>query len=144
MNLFGMLDLSGSALTAERQRAEIATANMANAETTKTEEGGPYVRQLALFRAIRNRGFGNALHDAMAPYSRGVRVAAIVSDNTTPVRRYEPGHPDADSQGYVSFPAINPVEEMTDLMSAVRAYQMNIAAVQSSKNMIQQSLDILR
>jgi len=76
--------------------------------------------------------------------ARGVRVDQVVSDPAPPLQRYQPGHPDADAKGYVAYPAINPVEEMIDLLGAVRSYELNAAAVQATKNMIQQSLDILR
>jgi len=146
MNLFGMLEVSGSALSAERWRAEVVSANMANAETTHTPEGGPYRRQLVVFRAhpLRMR-FPLMLAGLHAGVSRpeGVSVEQVVADMSPLPRRYEPGHPDADSAGYVTYPNVNPVMEMTDLLSAVRAYQLNAAAVQAAKNMIQESLQIL-
>jgi flagellar basal-body rod protein FlgC len=144
MNLFGVLELSGSALGAERLRAEVVASNMANAETTRTAEGGPFRRKLVVFRAQRLPQFPMMLagFDSMA--SRGVRVERVITDPTPPILRYQPGHPDADAKGYVAYPAIDPVEEMTDLMGAVRAYELNAAAVQSAKSMIQQALDILR
>lgn len=144
MNLFGVLELSGSALGAERQRAEVVASNMANAETTRTAEGGPYQRRLVIFRSRRFPQFPLALAAFAAPSAQGVRISQVVADPSAPVHRFQPGHPDADAQGYVAYPAINPVEEMTDLLGAVRAYELNAAAVQSAKNMIQQSLDILR
>lgn len=144
MDLFSILDLSGRALTAQRQRAEVVTANMANAETTRTPEGGPYVRKHVLFQTDAPGTFGASMNSAIERNVRGVHVAAVVPDSTPAVRRFDPGHPDADAQGYVSFPAINPVEEMVDLMSAVRSYQLNTAAVQATKSMIQQSLEILK
>ena len=143
MNLFGMLEVSGSALAAERWRAEVVSANMANAETTRTPQGGAYRRQLVVFRArpmVRFPMLLAALHPAAAG---GVRVDRVIADASPLPRRYEPGHPDADAQGYVTYPNVNPVMEMTDLLSAVRAYQLNAAAVQAAKNMIQQSLQIL-
>jgi flagellar basal-body rod protein FlgC len=144
MDLFSILDLSGRALTAQRQRAEVVTANMANAETTRTPEGGPYVRKHVVFQTDTPGGFGSVLQSAFERDVRGVHVSAVVPDATPAVKRFDPGHPDADAEGYVSFPAINPVEEMVDLMSAVRSYQLNTAAVQGTKSMIQQSLEILR
>ena len=145
MDLFSVLDMSGRALTAERQRAEIATANLANAETTRTPEGGPYVRKHVMFQTdAAPTAFGMSLDAAVERNVRGVHVQAVVPDTTPAVRRFDPGHPDADANGYVSFPAINPVEEMVDLMGAVRSYQINTAAVQATKSMIQQSLDILK
>lgn len=148
MNLFGMLEVSGSALAAERWRAEVVSANMANAETTRTPQGGAYRRQLVVFRALPGPRFPMmlaALHPGSPPRGpqEGVRVDRVVADASPLPRRYEPGHPDADAAGYVTYPNVNPVMEMTDLLSAVRAYQLNAAAVQAAKNMIQQSLQIL-
>jgi len=143
MNLFGMLEVSGSALAAERWRAEVVSANMANAETTRTPQGGAYRRQLVVFRARPLARFPlllTALHQGTQP---GVEVERVVADASPLPRRYEPGHPDADAAGYVTYPNVNPVMEMTDLLSAVRAYQLNASAVQAAKNMIQQSLQIL-
>jgi len=144
MNLFGMLELSGSALGAERQRAEVVASNMANAQTTRTVAGGPYRRQLVVFQAQRLPRFSLALAGLHHETSSAVRVAAVVGDIRPPVLRFEPGHPDADAQGYVAYPQVDPIEEMTDLLGAVRAYELNASAVQAAKSMIQQSLDLLR
>jgi flagellar basal-body rod protein FlgC len=144
VNLFGMLAVSGSALTAERQRAEVVTSNMANMETTRTPEGGPYRRQLVVFRARRMPQFPALLAGFGNTASRGVRVDAVIADAKPAIERYQPGHPDADARGYVAYPAVDPVEETADLMSAVRAYELNASAVQSTKTMIQESLDLLR
>jgi len=143
MNLFQMLEVSGSALAAERWRAEVVSANMANAETTRTPQGGPYRRQLVVFRARSLPRFPMLLASLHSSAAEGVRLDRIVSDPSPLPRRYEPGHPDADRSGYVTYPNVNPVMEMTDLLSAVRAYQLNAAAVQAAKNMIQQSLQLL-
>jgi flagellar basal-body rod protein FlgC len=134
MNIFGILQVSGSALTAERRRAEVVAANMANAETTRTPEGGPYRRHQVVFRSVL-MGQGPA---------QGVEIEEVVNDPSAPVLRFEPSHPDANAQGYVEYPAINPVEEMVDLMGAMRAYELNASAVNASKQMIQQSLELLR
>jgi flagellar basal-body rod protein FlgC len=145
MNLFGMLELSGSALGAERQRAEVVASNMANVQTTRTPGGGPYRRQLVIFQAQRAPRFALALAGGLErEHSSAVRVAAVVPDQRPPVMRFEPGHPDADPQGYVAYPQVDPIEEMTDLLGAVRAYELNASAVQATKNMIAQSLDLLR
>ena len=144
MNLFGMLELSGSALGAERQRAEVVASNMANAQTTRTAAAGPYRRQLVVFQAQRVPRFQFALAGVQRETSSAVRIAAVLNDARPPVLRFEPGHPDADKQGYVAYPQVDPVEEMTDLLGAVRAYELNASAVQATKNMIQQSLDLLR
>ena len=146
MNLFGVLDISGSALLAERQRAEVVTSNLANAETTHTQDGGPYKRVHVVFGAhrIETHGFQATLASLSDMHSEGVRVERVVEDGAPPIRRFEPGHPDADADGYVACPAINPVEEMVNLMGAARSYQLNASAVQSTKNMIQASIDILK
>ncbi len=144
MNLFGMLEVSGSALGAERWRAEVVAANMANAETTRTAQGGAYRRQMLLFRAQPMPRFPLLLAGLRrAAPDGGVRAERVVADMSPMPRRYEPGHPDADATGYVTYPNVNPVMEMADLLSAVRAYQLNAAAVQAAKSMIQQSLQIL-
>lgn len=146
MNLFGMLDISGSALDAERQRAEVVTSNMANAETTHTPQGGPYQRLMVVFgtRKPSTPPFARTFNGLNKEYARGVRVESVVADTSPPLQRFEPSHPDADQQGYVSYPVINPVEEMANLMEAARAYQLNVAAIQATKGMISASLDILR
>lgn len=143
MNLFGMLEVSGSALAAERWRAEVVSANMANAETTRSLQGGAYRRQLVVFRARPAPQFPLMLARLRHMPEEGVEVERVVADTSPMPRRYEPGHPDADLDGYVTYPNVNPVMEMTDLLSAVRAYQLNASAVQAAKNMIQQSLQIL-
>lgn len=147
MGLFDMLSVSASALAAERQRAEVTAANLANAETTHTEAGGPYVRKEVVFSATNNSPFQSVFHRignfAQAP-GGAVELSQVIDDKTPPVMRYEPGNPDANKEGYVAYPAINPVTEMVDLMGAVRAYQMNASAVTAAKQMIQQSIDILK
>jgi flagellar basal-body rod protein FlgC len=144
MNLFGMLEVSGSALGAERWRAEVVAANMANAETTHSAAGGAYRRQLLVFRAQPMPRFPLLLAGLRkATPDGGVRVERVMADTTPLPSRYEPGHPDADAAGYVTYPNVNPAMEMADLLSAVRAYQLNAAAVQAAKGMIQQSLQIL-
>ena len=160
MNLFGVLEIAGSALGAERLRAEVVASNMANIETTRTAAGGPYRRRLTVFRTENlpgvplqlaslgpgvGSGFGPAWREAFGSTAgRGVRIDRVVTDTAPPFLRYQPGHPDADAKGYVAYPAINPAEEMTDLMGAVRAYELNTSSVQAAKQMIQQSIDILR
>jgi flagellar basal-body rod protein FlgC len=147
MSIFSALEVSGSALSAERQRAEVVAANMANAETTRTPEGGPYHRKEVVFASSGNMPFRMMLAD----YNRfgsgaqpAVRVQQVVDDPTPPVMRYEPGHPDADKDGYVAYPAINPTQEMVDLMGAVRSYQLNASAVTATKQMIQESMSLLK
>jgi flagellar basal-body rod protein FlgC len=147
MNLFDSLAISGSALSAERQRSEIIAANMANAETTHTEAGGPYRRREVVFRSGGDSLFKLALSNTgngSAPPAGSVQISEVVDDPTPAVLRYEPGHPDANKDGYVAYPAINPVMEMVDLMGSVRAYQLNASAVAAAKQMIQQTIDILK
>lgn len=146
MGIFDMMSISASALSAERQRAEITSANLANAETTHTDGGGPYIRKEAVFSTSSSSPFQSVLNRAghLASPSGTVQISAVVDDPTPPVKRYEPGSPDADKDGYVAYPAINPMTEMVDLMGAVRAYQLNASAVGAAKQMIQQSIDILK
>jgi flagellar basal-body rod protein FlgC len=147
MNLFDSLTISGSALAAERQRSEVIAANMANAETTHTEAGGPYRRREVVFQSAGASAFRLALANtgnSSGPVTGSVQISEVVDDPTPPVLRYEPGHPDANKDGYVAYPAINPVMEMVDLMSSVRAYQLNASAVAAAKQMIQQYVDILK
>jgi flagellar basal-body rod protein FlgC len=147
MNLFNSLAISGSALSAERQRSEITAANMANAETTHTEAGGPFRRREVVFRSSGNSSFRLALastSSSSGPIPGSVQISEVVDDPTPPVMRYEPGNSDANKDGYVAYPAINPVTEMVDLMSSVRSYQLNASAVAAAKQMIQQSIDILK
>lgn len=146
MSLFDMMNISASALSAERQRAEITSANMANAETTHTDQGGPYVRKEVVFSANNASPFRTVINrlGRNQPAAGSVRLAEVVDDSTPAVQRYEPGNPDADKNGYVAYPAINPVSEMVDLMGAVRSYQLNASAVSAAKQMIQESLDILK
>ena len=147
MSMFSALEISGSAMEAQRQRAEVTAANMANAETTRTPNGGPYHRKQVVFQSSGNTGFQMMLagfRRIMGREKPAVRVAKVIDDPTPNVMRYEPGHPDADKNGYVAYPAINPIAEMVDLMGAVRSYQLNAAAVSATKQMIQGSMDILK
>jgi flagellar basal-body rod protein FlgC len=147
MNMFSTLEISGSALSAERQRAEVVAANMANAETTHTAKGGPYRRKEVVFATTLNLPFRMMLADLRSTPDRGVpavRVQRVVDDPTPPLMRYDPGHPDANKEGYVAYPAINPVQEMVDLMGAVRSYQLNASAITATKQMIEQSINLLK
>jgi flagellar basal-body rod protein FlgC len=159
MNLFAVMEVSGSAMKAERIRAEVVAANMANAETTRTADGTPYRRQHVVFSQAQPESFSSMMgsqgiqqmtpvlsSDTSAARSvpGGVDVSAVVSDPAAVQRRYDPQHPDADKDGYVAFPDINPLTEMVDLMGATRAYGLNSSAVQATKSMISSSLDILK
>jgi flagellar basal-body rod protein FlgC len=169
MNMFGVMETSGSAMQAERMRAEVVAANMANAETTRTASGGPYHRQQVVFAADRGDprfldslttasgmtesgssgvipavGIGLGGTGDAGPVAPGVRIAGVVEDPSPPLKRYDPGHPDAGPDGYVSYPDINPLTEMVDLMGATRAYGLNGSAVQAEKGMINAALDIAK
>jgi flagellar basal-body rod protein FlgC len=178
MNLFAMMETSGGAMQAERMRAEVVAANMANAETTQTASGGAYHRQHVVFAANSgdaefatplNAALGSgllqpapsatlaagALPPLLAPLSPlnlnasgavgpGVHIAAVVEDTSAPLKRFDPGNPDAGPDGYVSYPDINPLTEMVDLMGATRAYGLNSSAVQAEKGMIGAALEIAK
>jgi flagellar basal-body rod protein FlgC len=178
VNLFGMIDQSGDAMQAERMRAEVVAANMANAETTRTQAGVPYHRQHVVFatgsgdssfanqmnaslpapQAASSPAAGylpaqllnpvlNTLPGSLVDASRvapGVHIAAVVQDTAPPLKRFDPSHPDADAEGYVSYPDINPLAEMVDLMGATRAYGLNASAVQAEKSMIASSLELAK
>ncbi len=166
MNLFGLMETSGSAMEAERMRAEVVAANMANAETTRTAQGGPYRRQEVVFAAGRgdpdfldsmtsateSAGAGTMASAALpalglpdgTAVASGVYIAQVVEDPSPPLKRYDPGHPDAGPDGYVAYPDINPLTEMVDLMGATRAYELNGSAVQAEKGMITSALEIAK
>jgi flagellar basal-body rod protein FlgC len=147
MSMFDILRISGSALSAERQRAEVIAANLANAETTHTAAGGPFRRREVVFQSQRPSSFQLALSrngGGELAAAGGVKITNVIDDQTPAIRRYVPGHPDADKDGYVAYPAINPAMEMVDLMGSVRAYQLNASAVNAAKQMIQQTIDILK
>ena len=142
MSLFSSLQVSASGMSAQRSRAEILVENMANAETTRTPEGGPYRRKDVVFTTdIQPSPFSAAFQSEIGT---GVKVADVLTDMSEPELRYQPGHPDANAQGYVAFPKLNPTEEMVDLLNASRSYQANIAAMGTVKDMLNHSIDILR
>src|SRR5690349_1944748 len=118
MSLFSALSVSGSGMSAERTRAELLVENLANSETTRTPDGGPYRRKDAVFQSSEvGSSFSDIFNLEMDPQSTGVKVSDIIVDQSDPEKRYMPGHPDADKDGYVSFPKINPAEDMVDLMN---------------------------
>jgi flagellar basal-body rod protein FlgC len=147
MGLFDALNISASGLTAQRLRMDVTSANLANAQTTRTPEGGAYRRQdVVLQEGSGDGSFAGALSGALGGSGgepAGVEVAAIV-DDTTPLRQiYEPGNPDANAQGYVEMPNVNPVEEMTDLIDASRSYQANVTAMQTTKQVFSKTIELL-
>lgn len=142
MSLFSSLQVSASGMAAQRTRAEMLVENMANTETTRTPEGGPYRRKDVVFASqVQASPFSAAFQNEL---SEGVNVADIITDSRAPELRYMPGHPDADANGYVAFPNMNPAEEMVNLMNAHRSYEGNVAAISAVKDMIARSVDILR
>ncbi len=144
MSLFGAISVSASGMEAQRSRAEIITENLANADTTRTPEGGPYKRKDAVFTTTPVANSFSDILSAAAGGNSGVAVSDISVDDRDPERRYMPGHPDADADGYVAFPRIDPASEMVDLMSASRGYQANVAAISAVKDMIARSIDLFR
>lgn len=145
MSLFTAISISASGLEAQRTRAEIITENLANADTTRTPEGGPYRRKDAVFTtSSASVSFADALSGASLGLGEGVTVSDVITDQSAPERRYLPGHPDADADGYVAFPTINPASEMVDLMGASRGYEANVAAIATAKDMIAKSIDLFR
>jgi len=143
MSLFTSLSVAASGMSVQRLRTELLVENMANADTTRTPEGGPYRRKdVVLTSAPVENPFSSALQDAME--GTGVAVSEVVVDDREPERRYLPGHPDADKDGYVLLPRLNPAEEMVDLMSASRNFQANVSAMTAVKDMIHRSIDLMR
>jgi flagellar basal-body rod protein FlgC len=142
MSLFSSLSVSASGMAAQRTRAELLAENLANAETTRTPDGGPYRRKDVVFTSEAVPAeFSSILASELG---HGVAVQDIITDARDPEKRYIPGHPDADPQGYVAFPNINPAEDMVDLMGASRGYQANVAAMTAVKDMIHRSIELLR
>jgi len=144
MNLLSALSVSASGMSAQRQRTELLVENLANAETTRTPEGGPYRRKDVVFTTDNvgsdfSSEFENQVGDGV-----GVRVAQVMTDTREPEKRYMPGHPDADPDGYVAFPRMNPSEDMVDLLGASRTYQANVSAISAVKDMIQKSMELFR
>ncbi len=144
MSLFSVLSVGASGMAAQRQRAELLAENLANAETTRTPEGGPYRRKDAVFQTATVDSPFASEFGAQLEGIGGVAVSDIVVDQSDPERRYMPGHPDADKDGYVAFPKINVAEDMVDLMGAARGYEANVSAIGAVKDMIQRSIDLMR
>jgi flagellar basal-body rod protein FlgC len=139
--LANAINASASALNAERMRIEVAVSNLANAESTRGPDGQPYKRKDVVLASEPTEKFQDVLSRANAT---GVRVAAVLDDQSAPRRRYEPSHPDADSEGYVSLPNVDTAEEMVDMLGAARAYQANLTAINLIRDLVQRALDIGR
>ena len=143
MDFFSSMEISASALSAERTRMNLISSNLANANSTRSAAGGPYRRRDAVFTATPPPGsFGAAL--GRAAEGRRVAVSQIVEDLNPPRLQYEPTHPDADPKGYVAYPNVNVVEEMADMISATRSYEANVTAAQAAKSMALKTLELAR
>ena len=143
MDFFSSMNVSSSALTAERTRMNLISSNLANANATRTPEGGPYKRKDAVFAAtpVENR-FNRALDNATGREVRQVEVTQIIEDQGQPRMQFDPSHPDANPQGYVAMPNVNVVEEMADMINATRTYEANVTAAQAAKSMALKTLEI--
>ena len=145
MSLLSVLSVSASGMSAQRTRAELIIQNLANSETTRTPEGGPYRRQDAVFQsAPQTSAFSAIFQTELTDNVNGVEVAEVVQDPSVGEKRYQPEHPDADKDGYVTYPNVNPAEDMVDLLGAQRGYEGNVAAMTAIKDMIQRSIDLLK
>jgi len=145
MSLFSALSVSASGMSAQRARTELLVENLANADTTRTPDGGPYRRKDAVFMSdpVATQ-FSSLFESELNPNVGGVRVSQVVTDTRDPEMRYLPGHPDADKDGYVAYPRMNPAEDMVDLLGASRSFQANVSAISAVKDMIQHSLELFR
>jgi flagellar basal-body rod protein FlgC len=145
MKLFSAIETSASGLTAERLRLDLIASNLANAETTRTENGGPYVRKVAIYAPRGAKySFRDILSTKFSGVSQGVQVVGIREDQTPFRSVYSPGHPEADEDGYVTYPNVDVVTEMVDMVAATRAYEANVTAIEAAKTMAQRALDLLK
>lgn len=143
MSIFKSMEISASALTAQRLRLDVISSNIANVDTTRTETGEPYRRKMVVFQEIKEMSdFRELLSNKINYDGAGVRVAAIIEDQRPLKVVYDPSHPDADENGYVRLPNVNIVEEMIDMISATRSYEANVTAINSAKSMINKALEI--
>ena len=143
MDFFSAMEIVSSGLTAERVRLNVTASNLANANTTRTEEGGPYQRRDPMFKATNvaaERGFQDQLDGVL----KGVEITEIVKDESPPRLVFDPKHPDADEEGYVALPNVNMVEEMVNMVMASRAYEAGVTAMKSVKDMANKALQIGR
>ena len=145
MDFMTALDIGGSALSAQRTYMNVVSMNLANAKTTRTADGqGPYQRKSVAMESTRATPFGQAMNDALGQELQGVRVTGIVNDSRPPRQVFEPGHPDADQNGYVQYPDINVVEEMTNMIQATRSYEASTTTITTIKAMYNKALEIAR
>ena len=142
MGMFGAIDAAASGLTAERLRMDVISNNIANVNTTRTKEGGAYRRQMVVFAPRENEtSFAQVLSEKIDT-GNGVRVVGITKDNSPTRKVYDPAHPDANKEGYVEMPNVNIVTEMVDMITATRAYEANVTAMNSAKSMALKALEI--
>lgn len=145
MDLLTSLKISSSGLTANRKRMGAISSNIANAQTTRTAEGGPYRKKEVVFGAEPARdSFSDILEGELAENAKEVHATEVISTNKPPILKYEPNHPDANDQGYVAYPDINVMEEMTNMISASRSYEANVQAMNTTKGMAMKALEIGR
>jgi flagellar basal-body rod protein FlgC len=149
MGFFDGYDIATSGMSAQRQRIDVVSSNIANAQTTHSKEGGPYkkhnvVFEEALLEASKKAQGGDQQTDADPLALKGVKVREIIESNKEPIMKYDPTHPDANANGYVAYPNINPVIEMVDLIEAQRSYEANVASFKTQKSMDTQTLDIIK
>lgn len=147
MSLFGSMNVSASGMTAQRLRMDTISQNIANVNTTRGADGQPYRRKTVVFEEItQNNNFKHMLNRYLDDAGKvgGVKVASISGDEGPFIRTYDPNHPDADGEGYVSLPNVNTIEEMTNLISANRSYEANITAFNATKSMVSSALNIGR
>jgi flagellar basal-body rod protein FlgC len=145
MDFFSSMRVSASGLEAQSKRMNTVSSNIANAETTRTPEGGPYRRKDPLVAAVTDReSFGEILQNALDENIQGVEVQEIHQDTRPPRMLYNPSHPDANPEGYVAMPNVNTVEEMANMISAQRSYESNVTALNAAKSMAQKALEIGR
>lgn len=147
MSIFNSINISATGLSAERLRMDVISKNIANANTTRTANGGPYRRQVVTFATNnRNKTFSKVLRDATDKSTKlqGVEVTGIREDQSPLKKVYDPGHPDANEEGYVLKPNVDVITEMTNMITATRAYEANVTAMNSTKSMAMKALEIGR
>lgn len=142
MNFLNNMDISSSGLSAQRLRMNLISSNLANVNTTRTENGEPYKRKDAVFESMKNGDFEDVLNDQIDTASKGVKVASIIEDEKPFIDKYDPNHPDADENGYVRLPNVNIVEEMVNMISASRSFEANATAISTTKDMVMAALKI--
>lgn len=147
MSMFGGIDAAASGLTAERLRMDVISNNIANVNSTRTVDGTPFKRKYVIFepREAQNKNFASVLAGEMgtkSPAGEGVRAVGLGVDNTMGKLVYDPGHPDANADGYVELPNVDIVNEMVDMITASRAYEANVTTINAAKSMAQQALNI--